>query len=261
VPFRIVPKLWGLPWHEQDCKEVIEELHRRLGALDSNSVALVDLYDTAVAKIMKVYLDNVTIAHQSYGELLVFCLKIGGIESMRIVVQRILAKHSSTRKGVTDHLVPLMRDLLLVAKKATRPPASEPFASALKQIITAWTSHVLGPRPSMAPIAELRARLPRYTCSTAECQQVKSFLQSDDPSIRLERIYATKVKHVQGELNVVFRGLVTFSVIGGSPQGLQASVPYHQDICHLTSASIRCRSLPPCILQLPGWPTRGMVAI
>jgi hypothetical protein len=260
VPFRIVPKLWALPWNEQDCKEVVEELHHRCVALYGTSATLADLYKTAVDRMMKVYVVNVPLPQQNYGGLLDFCLKIGGVENMRIVVQRILTTYSSSRKSVADHLVPLMKDLVLVAKNATLSPASEPFAFALKQIITAWTSNVLGPRPSTTAVADLRAKLSRYACPCPECRRAKSFLQGEAASIRLDRIYATKQKHVKKELDTYVRGLVTYSTINSTPQGLQASIAYHQERHHLTLVPLRYSSPPPCIPQLPGWLGRSKVA-
>jgi hypothetical protein len=80
----------------------------------------------------------------------------------------------------------------------------------------------LGPRPSKTTIVPAyQAGLGRYTCRCTECLRVQAFLRGAQSSETLERIGATKRKHVEQQIGACLGSLVTYSTITKSPQGLE----------------------------------------
>jgi glutaredoxin len=171
--------------------------------------------------MIKTYALKVALPQQNRATLLDFCLQAGGHASLSVVLQRFLKTYLSPASSITAHLVPLFSDIIGLTRSKHMSPASEPLASTIKEILTAWTTHVLGPRPSNSAVVDLNSNLARFQCSCPHCTEVRTFLRSGERSINLNLIYATKAKHVQKELSISMRGLVNSSIIPTTPQGLR----------------------------------------
>jgi hypothetical protein len=239
----VIPKLKVLPWTEEGWKATIEELHSRQKIPPAASG---DLFKTTVQEMMKTYARKVSLSTMEVRKIwrgyrgrpmgsgsgawqaspqFGFCLRMGGLASLQIAVERFLPTGLSTSQNITTHLVPLLKELVSLASKYSLLLSSEPFASAIRRILVAWTTHVLGPRPSKTTIVPAyQAGLGRYTCRCTECLRVQAFLRGAQSSERLERIGATKRKHVEQQIGACMGSLVTYSTITQSPQGLEVTL-------------------------------------
>jgi hypothetical protein len=210
-----------LPWHEEGCKTILEELHSRRELPHSG---LGDLYRTSVHDLTKVYASKASLA--TYNEhfarrasqAFAFCYSMGGPASLQIAVERALAGSADPTKHQDDDLA------------AHRLSTSEePFAPMITQTVLTWTRNVLGPRPSKtAPVSTIGAILARsYACRCTECSRVKDFLRSSSPILDLSFIGAPKRTHVEKEVSSHIRDLVTHQKIDSRPQGLLVRIPRH----------------------------------
>jgi hypothetical protein len=158
---------------------------------------------------------------------LAFCLSMGGPVALKIFVERVLSANIGSAKTIEDQLMPLLEQLLLLAQKHNLSESSEPFASAIRQVLFAWTSHVLGPRPCSTAISlDFQPSLDRFTCACVECTRVRSFLLLGNTSTELlHGIGAVKRKHVEQQLTRHLNGFVSYKLIVGTPQGLSVRKP------------------------------------
>jgi hypothetical protein len=152
-----------------------------------------------------------------------FCFTRGGPAALQVAIQRTLQSNLSSPLGISDELIPLLGELLSLAQQHNFSPSLEPFASAVKKILLAWSIQVLGPQPATSgPVPVMEIDLARYTCACQECAQVKSFLRGGEASFALARIGAPKRKHVEKELsNSHIQELATYKMISTVPQGLE----------------------------------------
>ena len=83
-----------------------------------------------------------------------------------------------------------------------------------------WFTNVLGNKPE-ADCDSVMQSISQWSCSCQYCPRVRCFLQTSlDASLQLHRIGAPTRKHIEVYLIQHARLAVTYSTIGGSPQGL-----------------------------------------
>lgn len=223
---RVLPKLRTLPWSDKGYKAITLALHRRRNATEFSEDLRFRLTNT-IHEVMGTYAseNDMRIARgkEEWKEDLAFCLEVGGTRGLQLVLEQIVELNSRRASQITTSLVPILEELLILAKKNGYSPASGMFASTIKKIIEVYMNKVLGPVPSTADESTLKTRLSRYKCLCCECGQVKVFLRSPaQQSLRLERVGVHKRKHVESELYNIFGSLITCSTLNHrSPQGIE----------------------------------------
>jgi hypothetical protein len=223
----VMRRLITLPWDEAGWKAVIEELHSRRKMPPAE---LGDIYRRTAHDMTNTYATKAPIRAISDGfysstmkasPTFAFCFTMGGAASLHVAVQRALAASVGSAQSITTELVPLFEELVTLPRRYHASPAYEPFASAIRQILLAWTSLVLGSQPSKtASVPALEAILAQYQCMCEDCLRVKTFLRGNSASFDLWSIGAQRRMHVEKELSSRLDKLVRYIKIDTRPQGL-----------------------------------------
>jgi hypothetical protein len=235
--YSIIPKVKSLPWNGTSFRMFIEELNERRNEPIYSNIASPSvkeiIKDLTRTYAQKADLSAVTNYPRGYGYtgvaqnnyVLGFCLDMGGIECLNLSLSRVLDPKLFTEQYVSHDLLPLTTELRNLAKKHKLSMVTEPFASTVRTIMSAWLEKVFAamPDPESRSTAVMAA-LTRYTCKCEACRSVRTFLTAQSgPVLNLPRIGAVMRRHVEAEINMYAREAATYTTIRGSPQGLAVS--------------------------------------
>ncbi|EJD55214.1 hypothetical protein AURDEDRAFT_118417 [Auricularia subglabra TFB-10046 SS5] len=239
-----IPKLTALPWNATSWKACIELLHKR--RTEPAFAVVSTQLGNAVTAMVRTYAQKVDLPASSaqaynysskprYGaggrligdtricDVLTTCVKVDGMECAKIVLDRVLHGAHSTQY-ISDVLIPLIEQLAAFAREHRLSLSGEPFASAIRQIMSVWLDKVLGAMPDESLSRSLLNTLARYTCTCEECKSVRTFLTTiPERVLTLDRIGAPKRKHVEQQLSSWARGAATYDFIRTTPQGLKVT--------------------------------------
>lgn len=217
---RVVPRLEAMKLSANSCQALVDELRNQQNKFSFPEGYNGRTLEAVVLAFAQKYLAAIVLQHPEEVIRVLNWLSTTRLSVLYPVFFEYLTHAKRvTPAYVTKSLIPLLPQL---RTWALQHGGLDTAAYAFQRIVAAWVDKVLGPPPPPnATLATQLKDLARWTCPCAECVQAKNFLtKTAAPSVALSRIGAPKRKHVEGFLSAHARGLATYDMIRGSPQGL-----------------------------------------
>lgn len=154
-------------------------------------------------------------------EALTYCLDAGVLESCAEVLRRFFTKPDGLDvQFLQTNVVPLVKRLRPLLRKHKLSVTTNIIAVPLRSLLLDWVSKVMGPRPSDAGLASLRA-LDKWVCVCVHCTPVRRWLaESTDASGTFSNLGATNRNHIEKFLKAHASNIATWHLVDVRPQGL-----------------------------------------
>ncbi|TCD68473.1 hypothetical protein EIP91_010648 [Steccherinum ochraceum] len=217
----VLPKLEKLKFSPDIVRSFIDELRSHRDKIVFPADHTGPTLESSITVLSKMYANSAPLTdHQVIGDALQYCLRINAMEACTLIIKRIVEAKSLSPTYVSKVLVPFIPELRRIAVQYNM---LDGFAPAFQTIMLAWIEKVLGQKPKNDGRAEL-ASLASWTCTCAECNPIRKFLQSGaQQSTSLSSIGAPRRKHLEGYLARYARLACSWQTISTVPQGIQVT--------------------------------------
>ncbi|KAA1473725.1 hypothetical protein DENSPDRAFT_823223 [Dentipellis sp. KUC8613] len=176
--------------------------------------------DLAITSFAKKYVKKIPFRNASdIINTLNWCSDIRRVDLGQTIIERFLNPPAMDATYIVDTLIPLLPRF---RQWATQVKQLENLAWVFPDVMILWIQKILGSPPAHnATLATQMQSLRMWTCTCRDCQEVQAFLRSNLYRTQsMQKIGAPRRKHLEKNMAVIDRHLVTYQMIGGSPQGL-----------------------------------------